>query len=150
MPLHLLPEPKELRFVKGLYVLNAETLILLPEAAGDRAFSAASALQAEIEGAAGLSLPVIRVPTPPPLLNVILLVCGEAEAAAFAVAPVETGAPPAVASQAYALTIQRGRIVLYAAAPGGLARGVRTLCQIVQSQGAALPTLDIRDWPPPG
>lgn len=149
MPLDLRPEPKELRIVKGLYQLSTETVILVPDTAGEGVLSAAGQLQAEIGASAGLALPIIRTPTPPRLLDVILLVCGEEEAEAFAVAPVETGAPAALASEAYALTIQRGRIVLFAAAPGGLGRGVQTLIQIVRSQGAALPTLDIRDWSSP-
>jgi hypothetical protein len=146
MSLNLVPEPKELMFVKGLYVLDPETWIVLPDTAGAQASAAAGQLQAEILAAAGLELPVVRVAAPPVRLNLILLVNGE-EAAALGLEPAEISAPPEAMSGAYALSIQRGRIVLYAQEAAGLVRGVQALCQIVHSQGAALPTLVMRDWP---
>jgi hypothetical protein len=149
MPLDLVPEPKELIFVKGLYILDAETQIVLPGTAGAQAAAAAGQLQASIQAATGLDLPVVQTMTPPGRLNVILLVCSEREAAALGLEPSETGAPPEAMSQAYSLSIQRGRIVLYAPQAGGLARGVLALCQIVRSQGPALPTLVLRDWASP-
>lgn len=150
MVLELQPEPQALMFVKGLYVLDAETQIVLPDTAGAQASAAAGQLQAEIGAVAGLALPVIRAATPPVRHNLIFLVCGEEEAAALGLAPVETGAPPEAETGAYALAIQRGRIILYAPQAGGLTRGVAALGQIVRAQGVALPTLVIRDWPAPG
>ena len=147
MPLHLLPEPKDLKLVKGLYPLDENTLILLPDAARDPAFVAAGQLQAEIQAVTGLDLPIVKAFAPPRPLNAIFLVCGEEEAAAFGIDPVQTGAPSAVASQAYFLTIQRGRIILYAREASGLYYAVQTLRQVVRSQGAALPTLVLHDWP---
>lgn len=44
MLLHLLPEPKELRLVKGMYPLDRDTLFLLPDTAGDQACLAAGLL----------------------------------------------------------------------------------------------------------
>lgn len=149
MSLDLQFEPQELIFVKGLYVLNAETQIVLPEAAGAQAAAAAGQLQAEIRAATGLALPIVRAATPPARLNLVFLVHGAEEADALGLEPVETGAPPEAWEGSYALTIQRGRIVLYAPAATGLARGVRALGQIVRDQGAALPTLILRDWPEP-
>jgi hypothetical protein len=150
MSLDLRPEPQELIFVKGLYVLDAETRIVLPEAANAQASAVASQLQAEIQAAAGLAVPIIRAATPPARLNLIYLACGAEEVSALGLDPVETGAPPQAQEGAYALTIQRGRIVLYAPAAAGLARGAQALGQIVGAQGAALPTLVMRDWPEPG
>ena len=147
MPLDLVPEHKELIFIKGLYLLDAETKIVLPGTAGMQAAAAAGQLQAEIRAAAGLDLPVVEAVAPSGRLNVILLLCGKDEAAAVGLEPAQIGAPLEVTSQAYVLTIERGRIVLYAPQASGLIRGVLTLCQIVRSQGAALPTLGLRDWP---
>lgn len=44
MPFRLLPEPKELRFVKWMYPLDRDTLILLPDMAGDQVCLAAGLL----------------------------------------------------------------------------------------------------------
>lgn len=147
MPPDLVPEPKELIFIKGLYILDVETQIILPPTAGAQATAAAGQLQAEIQAAAGLALPIVEAVAPPGRLNVILLLCGEEAAAALELEPAPTGAPPEAISGAYSLSIQRGRIVLYAPQAGGLARGVLTLGQIVRAQGPALPTLVLRDWP---
>ena len=147
MTLHLLPEPKELMFVKGLYSLDADSLILIPAQAGDGAFFAARQLQEEVWQKTGLLLAIVKAYAPPRADNVVLLVCGQEQAAAFGLEPVTLDAPEAVAGQAYTLTIQRGRIVLYADAPAGLFYAVQTLRQLIRLEGATLPTLKIRDWP---
>jgi hexosaminidase len=155
MSLQFLPQPKELMFVKGMYILDANSLILLPAQAGDDAFFAARQLQAEITAATGLALPIVKAYMPPRTNNAILLVCGPEQAASFGLEPAilqphssQTGdALEAVGRQAYNLTIQRGRIVLYANAPPGLFYAVQTLRQVVRTQGKALPTLVVRDWP---
>jgi hypothetical protein len=155
MALHLLPQPKELMIVKGLCTLDAGTLILIPAGAGDSAFFAARQLQAEIRAEASLTPPIVKAHAPPQAVNIILLVCGQEQAAAFGLEPEfprphspHTGqALEAVARQAYTLTIRRGLIVLYASAAAGLFHAVQTLRQIVRSQGNVLPTLTIRDWP---
>jgi hexosaminidase len=145
--LQLLPEPKELVFVKGLCLLDPETLILLPADAGDDAFFAAHQLQAEVSSVTGLALPIVKVYTPLRPANVVLLVCGQEQATAFGLEPRQIAAPEGVAAQAYTLTIQRGRILLYADAPPGLFHAVQTLRQVVRTQGKALPALVVRDWP---
>jgi N-acetyl-beta-hexosaminidase len=147
MSLDLEPEPRELVFVKGVYVLNPGTQIVLPEAAGVQASTAARQLQAEIQVASGLALAVVRAAAPPGRLNTILLVCGKEEAAPLGLEPAQMDAPSEALSGAYSLSIQRDRIVLYAPEAGGLAHGVQALGQIVHAQGAALPTLIVRDWP---
>ncbi|HSR33548.1 MAG TPA: glycoside hydrolase family 20 zincin-like fold domain-containing protein [Anaerolineae bacterium] len=147
MVLHLLPQSKELVYVKGMCLLDADTLILLPAEAGDDAFFAACQLQAEVRAATGLALPIVKAYAPPRTVNVVLLACGQEQAAAFDLEPPQISAPEAVAAQAYALTIQRGRIVLYAGAPPGLFYAVQTLRQLVRTQGKALPTLRTFDWP---
>jgi hypothetical protein len=155
MALHLLPQPKELMIVKGLCTLDTETLILIPAGAGESAFFAARQLQAEIRDAVGLYLAIVKTHSPPRATNVISLVCGPEQAAGFGLEPnlPEPQTPHSgqaleeVTRQAYSLTIRRGLIILYAGAPGGLLHGVQTLRQIVRSQGKALPTLTIRDWP---
>jgi len=155
MALHLLPQPKEVMIVKGLCTLDADTLILIPTGAGDGTFFAACQLQDEVRAEAGLALPVVKAHASPQDVNVILLVCGEEQAAAFGLDPnlpeprssLTGSALEAIERQAYTLTIRRGLIVLYASAPVGLFHAIQTLRQIVRSQGRILPTLTIRDWP---
>lgn len=147
MTLHLLPEPKELMFVKGMSTLDADTLILIPAQAGDETFFAARQLQAEVYQATCWTLPIVKAYAPPRPANVILLVCGPEQAAAFGVEQIVTNAPDAVAEQSYGLTVKKGRITLYAETPAGLFYAVQTLRQLVRLHGQYLPDLAIRDWP---
>lgn len=145
--MRLLPEPKELMFIKGMSNFDGDTLILIPAQAGDDSFFAARQLQSHINQATCLTLPVVKACAPPRPANVVLLVCGPQQARAFDVEPVVVNAPQAVKGQSYALSARRGRIVLYAAAPPGLFYAVQTLGQLVRSHGRHLPDLSIRDWP---
>ena len=155
--MRLLPQPKELMLIKGMFTFNADTLILIPAQAGDDTFFAARQLQEEIYQATYLKPPVVKAYAPPRTVDAILLVCGAEQAAAFGMEPVAVNAPQGsarpewdgglVEGQSYALTVRRGRIDLYAGAPAGLFYAVQTLRQLVQSHGRYLPTLAIRDWP---
>jgi hexosaminidase len=147
MRLQLLPKPVDLMFVKGMFSFDSDTLIVIPAQAGDDAWFAARQLQGEVQAAADLKLPIVKACEPPRLVNVVLLVCGAEQAASFGVEPVVVPAQEAVATQAYALKLQRGRALLYAEAADGLFYAVQTLRQLVRLQGRALPTLTLRDWP---
>jgi hexosaminidase len=153
MTLRLLPEPKEVVLSEGLCLLDTNTLIVLPAQAGDGAFFAARQLQEEMWQEVDGVPAIIKAYAPPPAENIISLVCGPEQAAAFGLDPVALGAPQAlrapeaVAGQAYALTIQQGRIVLYADEPAGLFYAVQTLRQLIRLEGLGLPTLQMRDWP---
>jgi hexosaminidase len=149
----LLPQPKELMLIKGMSTLDADTLILIPAQAGDDALFAARQLQDEACRATCFKLPVVKAGAPPRPTNVILLICGPEQAAAFDVEPVAVGAPQSCArpelveGQSYSLTVKRSRITLYADAPAGLFYAVQTLRQLVQLYGQHLPDMAIRDWP---
>jgi hexosaminidase len=147
MTFSLLPEPKELMLVKGMCKMDDETLILLPAGAGDEQLFSAVQLQEEVREVTGLALPIVKAYARPRALNVILLVCGPEQAAALGVDPEGIAAPEGVVAQAYALSVKRGLIVVYSETPTGLFYGVQTLRQVVRTQGHALPTLTIRDWP---
>ncbi len=147
---HLLPQPKELSLLDGTFSLDGNTLVLIPAQAGDEALFAARQLQDEVCRATCLTLPIVKAFTSPRsdlATNLILLVCGEEQAAAFGVDPVAVGAPEAVAAQAYALTVAPAGITLYADAPAGLFYAVQTLRQLVRQHGQVLPALTIHDWP---
>ena len=145
--IRLLPQPKELMLIKGMFTFDADTLILVPAQADDDAFFAARQLQEEIKQATLLTLPIVKAFAPPRPANIILLICGSEQAAAFGLEPVSIGAAEAVTAQAYALTVKQGRITLYADAPTGLFHATQTLRQLVRLQGRHLPDLAIRDWP---
>jgi hypothetical protein len=147
MTLYLLPQPKELALLDSTFPLDADTLIVISAEAGDDALFAARQIQEEVCQATCLTLPIIKGYAPPRSENVILLVCGPEQAAAFSVEPVAIGAPEAVAAQAYSLVVQQGGITLYADALAGLFYAVQTLRQIVRTRGLHLPELAIRDWP---
>jgi len=139
--------------IKGTFTFDADTLILIPAQAGDDALFAARQLQDEVCQATCLTLPVVKAYAPPRPANVILLVCGAEQAAAFGLDPVAVRAPQgsacleSIEGQSYALTVKRGRITLYADAPAGLFYAVQTLRQLVRIRGQYLPDLAIRDWP---
>jgi hexosaminidase len=152
-PIRLLPQPKELMLSKGTFTFEADTLILVPAQAGDDTFFAARQLRDEVYQATCLTLPVVKAYTSPRPANVVLLICGPGQAAAFGVEPTVIRAlrdnvrPELVEGQSYVLTIKRGRIVLYASTPAGLFYAVQTLRQLVRTRGLYLPDLTIRDWP---
>ena len=152
MAIQLLPEPKELMLVKGTCVLGAKTAIVLPAQPQAGAGFAARQLQAEIEQATGLSLSI--VPSPPEPDRAILLVCGPEQAVAYGVEwlrekldAVWDQVGPDAREQAYALAVQRGRIVLYADALPGLYYAVQTVRQLVRLRRRHIPALTILDWP---
>ena len=147
MTMYLLPQPKELTLIEGTFTLDADTLILVPAQGGDDAFFTARQIQEEAHRAVYLTLPIIKAYAPSRRTNVILLVCGPEQAAAFGVEPVAVDAPDAVAAQAYSLTVEQDRITLYADAPDGLFYAVQTLRQLVRTCGLHLPELTVRDWP---
>ena len=143
MTVQLLPEPKELVLTEGMCALEPGALILIPGQAGAGAFFAARQLQDEMDLAAG----IVKAYAPPRAENVILLIQGPDQAAAFGLDPLAIGAPERVADQAYALSVRPGRVILYADAPAGLFYGVQTLRQLIRLEGPHLPALTIRDWP---
>ena len=147
MTLYLLPQPKELLLIKGTFTFDAETIILIPAQAGDDAFFAARQIQEEVCQATLLTPPIVKAYAPVRSSNIILLICGPGQAAAFGLEPAAINAPEAVAGQAYALTIKKGRITLYADAPTGLFYAVQTLRQLVRTRGLHLPDMAVRDWP---
>jgi len=144
--LHLLPQPKEVTLQEGTFEVNGDTLILLP-ATMDSLSHPARQLKEEISRATGIAVGIVKRFRPHRKDNVILLVCGQEQAAAFGVEPMRTAAPEAVADQAYALSITPQAITIYADSPTGLFYGVQTLRQVVRLSGTRLPALTIRDWP---
>jgi len=143
----LLPQPKELSLLDGAFVLDADTPIVIPAQASDETFFVASQLQNEVCRATCLTLSIVKACAPPCSNNVILLICGDEQAAALGVEPVAVGAPETVAVQAYALTVAPTCVTLYADAPAGLFYAVQTLRQLVRLHGQVLPALTVRDWP---
>ncbi|MGD8598180.1 MAG: glycoside hydrolase family 20 zincin-like fold domain-containing protein [Anaerolineae bacterium] len=147
MPLHLLPQPKELMFVKGMFTFDRDTLLVIHAKASDPAFIAAQQLRSEVEQATGLRLTILKAFSPPRVTNLVLLAHGPDQARAFELDADKPAIPGAPSNQAYRLQIQRGRAALYAKTEVGLFYAVQTLRQLVRLQGRALPTLTIRDWP---
>lgn len=147
MTQRVLPQPKGLSTLDGVFALGAETPILIPAQAGDDASFTAHQLQDEAQCATGLVLPIVKAFTPPRAENSILLLCGAEQAAAFGIEPVTVKAPETVAAQAYALDITPTRIVLYGNTSTGLFYAGQTLRQLVRLNGCSLPALSIRDWP---
>jgi hexosaminidase len=145
--LRLLPQPKVLSLTDGAFALDADTLILMPAQADDRAYSAGRQLQEEVCQSTCLAPPIVKAFAQPRSENVTLLICGADQANSFDVAPLDIRAPASVADQAYALTITPGTIILYADRPAGLFYAVQTLCQMVRLHGLKLPGLNIQDWP---
>lgn len=147
MTQNLLPTPKVLSPLAGVFNITPDTFILISNQAHDAAFFAARQLQNEACKATSPKLPIVKSLTPPRTENVIALVCGTEQADGLGVTPIAAGAPEAVAAQSYTLAITPSRVTVYADAPSGLFYGVQTLRQLVRSHGSGLPALAIRDWP---
>ena len=147
MALHLLPQPKELMFVKGMFSFDRDTLLVLHAKSSDRAYAAAQQLRREIDQATGLKLSILKASSPPRVTNLVLLAHGPEQANALEMDPEMPAVPEAASGQAYRLQVQRGRILLYARTEMGLFYAVQTLRQLVRLQGRVLPTLTLRDWP---
>ncbi len=147
MTLGLLPEPAKYWALDGTFSFEPDTLILIPAQAGADAFIAAVQLQDETLHEFLITPSIVKTYAPPRGENVIMLVCGAEQAAAFGIEPVAIGAPGTVAAQSYALTISPTSILLYAATPTGLFYAVQTLRQLVRIHGEQLPALTIHDWP---
>lgn len=143
----LLPPPKQLSLLEGSYTVNANTVLFIPAPAGEETLFAAHQLQGEIHDVACLKPAIVKAFIPFRSDDVVFLLCGREQASAWGIQPPEVNAPPAVASQAYALNIVPGRITLYADTPVGLFYAVQTLRQLVRTNGPILPALEIRDWP---
>ncbi|MBN1976794.1 MAG: beta-N-acetylhexosaminidase [Anaerolineae bacterium] len=143
---HLLPQPKTLLPLEGAFVIDHDSLIVVPAQASDDAYLAARQLQDEVCcQATCLDLPIIKSLKPPK--RTVQLICGQEQATAFDVEPQRPRAPAATADQAYSLTITPEDIVLYADAPIGLFYAVQTLRQLVRLYGSTIPALTIHDWP---
>ncbi len=144
----LLPQPKAVVPLAGVYHFSANACIAMPDGAGEQSCFAARQLQAEIRRVTGRDLPIVRSNTPPQ--GAILLVCGPQQAAACGSAPDWPQTPNA--DQAYHLTIHPAGLTLYAVAPRGLFYAVQTLRQLVRLRGqdalvAGLPAMTLHDWP---
>jgi hexosaminidase len=145
--LPLLPQPKVLSLTDGAFALDADTMILMPAQADDRAYSAGRQLQENVFRSTCLTPPIAKAFAQPRSENVILLICGADQANSFDVAPLDIQAPVSVADQAYALTVTPSTIILYTDGPAGLFYAVQTLRQVIRLHGLKLPGLDIQDWP---
>ena len=142
----LLPQPKTLLPREGTFVIDHDSLIVIPAQGSDDAYFAAQQLQDEVRcQATCLDLPIIKSLTPHE--HTIKLICGQEQATVFDIEPQRPQAPAATADQAYSLTITPDDIILYADAPTGLFYAVQTLRQLVRLYGAAIPALTIHDWP---
>lgn len=149
----LLPPPKSVVEREGVFSWDPETLIVLPSNADDSLFLAACQLQEEAGRACGARPAVVKAFEPPRTENVVLLVCGEGQAAAWGLRPARVSLPGGLAyaallaPQAYTLAIEPRRVALYADAPAGLFYAVQTLRQATRRHGPAVPALEIVDWP---
>jgi len=142
---HLLPQPKILLPREGAFVIDHDSLIVIPAQASDGTYFAARQLQDEIHQATCLDLPIIKSLTP--VKRAVKLICGQEQATAFDIEPQRPQAPTATTDQAHSLAISLDDIILYADAPIGLFYAIQTLRQLVRLYGTAIPALTIHDWP---
>jgi len=146
--LRVVPEPKEVTWGKGGFVLNGDTWIVLLPDAGKREHASAQSLQQEVLAATGLRLPIVKTARPVRDENIVLLVSDWA--AARALAGERVSAPKALSAhgdQAYLVDISPGRVIAGGEGANALHYAVQTLRQIARLEGARWPGARVLDWP---
>jgi hypothetical protein len=147
MTLRLIPQPKELSQHDGAFTISSKTLIIIPADADHESFSVARQIQQEIAQATSISPPICKTSHPPQKADLILLLRGEDQTAAFGIDPFNSRAPDKVGDQSYYLSIRPDLVVIKAEGASGLFYAGQTLRQLVRLEGATLPCLSIQDWP---
>ncbi len=128
----LIPAPAELVFEPGDgFTFDAATPMQLGLSATNETVFAARQLQEAVRNLSGLSLPIRKVTAPEEGSRHVALVLTDGDQG----------------SENYALTIEPRGITIRASGEPGLFYGVQTLRQLLNTYGARLPALTIRDRP---
>ncbi|GBD21189.1 Beta-hexosaminidase [bacterium HR28] len=138
----LLPPPRQLEFgpADSAWILDWDSELVLPASVVDRLQSPARQLQATVQEATGLPLPIRVTLAPHDGANRIVLSLGTASP--------DVGANfDELGPEGYVLHIDTQRVTLTAPREAGLFYGVQTLRQLFRAFGRRLPLLTIRDWP---
>ena len=124
--MEFLPNPHKITHPDGVCLLDAQSHITLC-ATAPTALLYAQILQACLRDYAGLEVPFTR---------------GRPRAGDMVLA-IDTTLP----ADHYTLTVAPEGITLKAGGDEALCNGVQTLCQYITQHGAALPALEVEDWP---
>ena len=126
--LHLIPMPKRLLRGDGALILAGLENLILPSGSSGSLLAAAHSLADELEVLLGKRL---------------RFACSEIDGAAIRL--IRRG--PDDSSEAYRMRVSRTGIRVEAGAETGLFYGIQTLRQLIRSEGAELPALEIDDAP---
>ena len=125
--LHLLPKPRKIEWLNGLFDVTPDMCIVFASGCGALVRTGAKQLQAEIASACGLNVDIR---------------CGEARPGDISLA-VEKSEP----AQGYTLVVDAEAVRIIGNDEAGLLHGVQTLRQIIRQSGWTLPALAITDAP---
>jgi hypothetical protein len=146
--LRLLPQPKQVTLHEGVFMLNADTWIVLTPDTGDAEHAAARSLQREIQSSTGLCLPIVKTAEPVRHKNMIMLVSDPAAAARFAHLSFPWDESLAdEGAQAHFVSITPERVVAGGRGAVALHYAVQTLRQLARLEHTVWPAAYIADWP---
>jgi len=146
MALCLVPEPATIEFGAGSHTFNRSVAILISENAGRGEWLAAQQVQAALS-ARGLQATIQPQTRRADSRGDIVLAMDQRDRATFPdVSPHAQWTDGSAPYEAYRLTIEADRIVMLGVAPAGVAHGMRTMIQLLDTSDA-LPCLTINDAP---
>ncbi len=145
--LFLLPQPKELAWGQGEFILDADTRIhLLPDAT-EKALASAQELQDEVRRATGLKLSILKTNNLVDHSNYILLAEDSQAAAAFLGDDGDYSCDAGDRPEAYHIGITPQSVIAGGDDILALHHAVQTLRQIARTEATRWPAVSIDDWP---
>ncbi|MHB1357124.1 MAG: beta-N-acetylhexosaminidase [Anaerolineae bacterium] len=143
----IIPEPKQIIWGEGAFVLDAQTVIVLLPSSGESDHFAARLLQQEITQATGLQLPLIKLAHPLVGCKLIVLASDCQALNAFLGEKFAVKDLSHHGEQAYGIEIGEERVVACGNSVEGLFFAVQTLRQVARVQTVNWQQMSITDWP---
>lgn len=143
----IIPEPKQVTWVEGTFVLDAQTAIALLPASGETDHFAARLLQQEILQVTGLQLPLIKLAHHLAGCKLIVLASDCLALNNYLGTELADSGFSRRGDQAYGIEIGGERVIACGNSAEGLFFAVQTLRQVVRVQSVNWQQTRIADWP---
>ncbi|NOY80410.1 MAG: family 20 glycosylhydrolase [Kiritimatiellaeota bacterium] len=149
----VVPEPQEMSVLPGRFVIDTETVIVLPSKASAMEMRGPTVLREELRDYFGVDVPIMkRDSVPAGKRGIVVGVAGKGALPkqpsgdpALRVTPTDPG------PEGYALTVRPDGIAVLGSDERGAFYGVQTLIQLLRRDGpmrtVGVPCVTVRDWP---